>query len=345
MNKYAIAFLALALSFNAAAQLRENPQSKSFRYSQTIEKERPELNEATKKLIAAYRKNPTEENKAALREQIARNYEAVLDRKKAKLAELRQTARHQSKITEMEEIVAEMERDRENRINQSLARFTDARLKPGVRQSADGFLPILGAAQNVAIAYTEVSNGEYAEFAKATGRAAPPFSESQKDLPVVNVSYNDAVAYCEWLSAKNPAIKYRLPTEKEWEQAAGHMPKDADFNNGENKGLQAVTAYSKTLSASGAINMWGNAWEWTSTARADGTQAVKGGAWDSPRMQCRTENREEGRAPQGAYDNVGFRVLREGDFSNAEPRERRKPKPRDRREPREPRKGKVQRDF
>lgn len=316
MNKALLVFgVVLSLSLNVVAQMRENPQSKSFRYSQTIEKERPELNDATKKLIAAYRKNPTQENKAALREQIARNYDAVLYRKKAKLAQLRQTARHASKITEMEEIVSEMERDRENRINQSLARFTDSRLKPGVRQSADGFLPILGAAHNVAIAYTEVSNAEYAEFAKETGRTAPRFSESQKNLPVVNISYEDANAYCAWLSAKNPVFLYRLPTEKEWEQAAGHMPKDADFNNGENKGLQSVTAYAATLSVSGAINMWGNAWEWTSTARNDGTQAVKGGAWDSPRMQCRTENREEGRVPQGIYANVGFRVLREDNLA------------------------------
>lgn len=313
MNKtFGLSFLVvLLLSLNAQAQMRENPQAKSFRYSQTIEKERPKLNDATKKLIAAYQKNPTQENKAALREQITRNYDAVLERKKAKLAQLRQTARHASKVSEMEEIVSEMVRDRENRINQSLARFTDSRLKPGVRQSADGFLPILGAAPNVAIAYAEVSNAEYERFAKQTGRSMVAFSEGQENFPVVNVSYEDAVAYCNWLSSKNPSVKYRLPTEKEWEQAAGHMPKDADFNNGENKGLQAVTAYNQTLSASGSVNMWGNVWEWTSTQRFDGTQAIKGGAWDSPRTQCRTENRQESRPAKNAYNNVGFRVLRE----------------------------------
>ncbi len=45
------------------------------------------------------------------------------------------------------------------------------------------------------------------------------------------------------------------------------MPKDADFNSGENKGLTPGNAYSQTLSASGAIDMWGNAWEWTTTNR------------------------------------------------------------------------------
>ncbi len=36
--------------------------------------------------------------------------------------------------------------------------------------------------------------------------------------PVVNVSWNDAVAFCAWLS-KNEGRAYRLPTEAEWEYA------------------------------------------------------------------------------------------------------------------------------
>lgn len=73
----------------------------------------------------------------------------------------------------MQEIVNEMIKDRENRIEQTLSRFTDTRLRPGVRESKDGYLPVLGAAQNVSIGYTTVTNEEYAKFVNATGRKAP----------------------------------------------------------------------------------------------------------------------------------------------------------------------------
>lgn len=310
--------LMLCVASNAqASNMQINPQAKSFKYSTTIEKERPILDDVTKGLIAAYRQNPTEANKLALKRQIAVNYDNVVARKKAKLEELKRTAKDQSKIDEMQDIVNEMLRDRGNRINQSLSRFTDSRLKPGVRETKDGFLPVLGAAQNVSIAYTEVTNEEYAKFIKATGRKVPkdwtngvmPMNKAK--YPVVNISYYDAVAYCNWLSKNDYSATYRLPTEKEWEQAAGHMPKDADFNSGENKGLMPANSYSNTLSASGAINMWGNVWEWTSTNRTSATKSIKGGSFDSPRMSCRTEYREEGRNPQQAYSNVGFRVVRE----------------------------------
>ncbi len=299
----------------AKAEMKINPDAKSFKYSTTIEKERPELDDITKELIRTYRLNPTEANKNALRKQIEINYDKIVARKKVKLSELKQTAREQSKIDEMQEIVNEMIRDRENRINQSLNRFTDSRLTPNARKTKDGFLPVLGAGQNVYIAYTPVTNFEYAKFIQATGYKAPSswsygkIPTNKENYPVTNVSYNDAITYCNWIS-KTTGKNYRLPTETEWEFAAGHMPKDADFNSGENKGLTPVEAYSKTLSASGAIDMWGNVWEWTSTNRTSQTKAVKGGSWATSRMDCRTEARTEGRNPNLGYNTVGFRLIR-----------------------------------
>lgn len=325
MLKFLSFILALMLGIAAcghnAFAKQINLEAKSFKYSSTIEKERPQLNEETKRLIAAYRRNPTEENYLALRRQAEINYDKVIVRKKAKLEELKQTARHTSKVEEMQKIVNEMIQDRANRINQTMRRFTDSRLRPNSRQATDGYLPVLGAAQNVSISYTPVTNEEYARFVKEMGKTAPQNWENgnipvgKAKHPVVNVSYNDAVAYCRWLTAKDSIAKYRLPTEEEWELAAGHMPKDADMNCGENNGTTPVTTYVQTLSACGAVDMWGNVWEWTSTPKATtegrDAMAVKGGSWLSPRTNCRTEYRDEVRDPNNGYSLVGFRVIRE----------------------------------
>lgn len=299
-----------------AANLEVNPDALTYKYSTTIEKERPELDDVTKELIQKYRKNPTEENKQILRNKIGESYDAVVAKKIDKLNELKATAKEQSKIDEMQVIVDEMLRDRENRIDQALKRFIDERLTPNARVNTDGFLPVLGADTNVSIAYTEVTNEEYNKFILATGRKAPKdwvdgkVPNDKLDYPVVNVSYVDAVAYCEWLSKNDSTSTYRLPTEMEWEQAAGHMPKDADFNSGHINGLIPVTTYQDTISASGAIDMWGNVWEWTSTERSTNQNAVKGGAYNTGRTDCRTENRDESRNINETFDNVGFRIAR-----------------------------------
>lgn len=310
MNKLILLATAAVICFSGVVfAAQTNPEAKLFKYSTTIEKERPQLNEETTRLIDAYRKNPTTENYNALRKQSEINYDKVVERKKAKLEELKKTAKHSTKIEEMQIIVDEMLKDRENRINQTMKRFTDPRLRPNARQSADGFLPVLGAAQNVSIAYTPVTNSMFNNFLRAKGKKT---TLPDNNLPVVNVSYFDAVSYCQWLSANDKSAKYRLPTETEWELAAGHMPKDADMNCGENNGLTAVDDYKQTLSASGAIDMWGNIWEWTSTTKNTPTElAVKGGAWNTPRTYCRTENRGETRSMSKKYDNVGFRIVRE----------------------------------
>ncbi|HQX52466.1 MAG TPA: formylglycine-generating enzyme family protein [Planctomycetaceae bacterium] len=92
----------------------------------------------------------------------------------------------------------------------------------------------------------EVTQGQFARFvgdqsykteAERDGQGGHGYNESENkfendpkytwkntgfrqtnDHPVVNVTWNDAVAYCEWLSSKE-GKKYRLPTEAEWEYA------------------------------------------------------------------------------------------------------------------------------
>ena len=126
----------------------------------------------------------------------------------------------------------------------------------------------------------EVTTSRYAAFLKATGSTHPPDEWEMVDvslvpnIPVVNVDWNDAQAYCSW-------AERRLPTEAEWEKAArgtdarrypwgdafptyeraNYDNKSPDFYDG---GLTEVGKYPAGRSAYGAEDMAGNAAEWVS---------------------------------------------------------------------------------
>ncbi len=64
--------------------------------------------------------------------------------------------------------------------------------------------------------YGTDSSGNWSQKPEYTWQN-PGFAQTD-DHPVVNVSWNDAVEFCKWLSKKEGA-EYRLPTEAEWEYA------------------------------------------------------------------------------------------------------------------------------
>lgn len=102
----------------------------------------------------------------------------------------------------------------------------------------------------------EVTFDEYDLFCKSTGRPLPPDEHFGRGKhPVIHVSWYDAIYYCNWLSKQHrydtvytingeevnadwEANGYRLPTEAEWEFAAG---------NGDNKETWSGTSDEREL--------------------------------------------------------------------------------------------------
>ena len=318
-----MAFTVLSVSVFAAS---DDDGMNMFEHSDFIEKEQPELDEETKRLISLYQREPSDENYENLRAAVIRNYDAVLVRKEAKLAELKAETQGKpggdAKVAEMQEIVDEMYLTYWDRINSTMLRFTDERLLKWKIADAPmyEYIPVMGAGIDIYVSRTQVTNEQYKAFVDATGHQAPSnwvngtYPAGEENYPVNMVSAADAEAYCSWLTANDAENLYRLPTESEWELAAGHMPKDADFNCGVNDGRTPVEQYAKvTRGAHGAVDFWGNVWEWTSTERNNNgtavTLGVKGGAWNTARTDCRTEYRDEGRDASLGYEDVGFRVI------------------------------------
>ena len=294
-----------------------------YKNSDFIEKEQPELTNETKSLIAKYHNTPSLENYLALREEVIKNYEAVLTKKEEKLEELKkETAGKvwgEGLVEEMEEIVQEMFITYWNRINSSMLRFTDTRLlKWKISEAAKyDYIPIMWAGESLYIKRTPVTNREYLEFIKATNYHLPQnwtnwkYPQWEDDYPINYVSYEDAKAYTDRLTKKDWVNTYRLPSESEWELAAGHMPKDADFNNNIVDSRVSVNKYSElTRWAHWGVDFWWNVWEWTTTLRSNSIYWVKWGSRKSPRTNCRTEYRKEWRDWKTSYDDVGFRVIK-----------------------------------
>jgi formylglycine-generating enzyme required for sulfatase activity len=150
--------------------------------------------------------------------------------------------------------------------------------------------------------------------------------------PVVCVSWNDANAFCAWLS-RSEKRTYRLPTEAEWEYAcrAGsktpfhvgiELKETAAHRNSINPGPVAVGSYAPNRF--GLFDMHGNVWEWCAdvyeadyyallphidpTGPATGsTRVIRGGSWGHSPALCRSAQRL-GQPPSMAHDCIGFRV-------------------------------------
>ncbi len=121
----------------------------------------------------------------------------------------------------------------------------------------------------------EVTKGQYRRFVEESGHAVstgwddPGFPQTE-DHPAVHVSWNDAQAFVDWLSAKEKK-RYRLPSEAEWEFAArgGGKPSDSERPEYVGNFEGYADGYSNTApvgsfpgNAIGLFDMLGNAREW-----------------------------------------------------------------------------------
>ena len=191
------------------------------------------------------------------------------------------------------------------------------------------------------LAKTQVTNREFELFLRATGGVAPPFFDKEDFCnpaqPAVAVSWFEAVAYCEWLSAAS-GRKYRLPTEAEWERAArggvegrlypwGDEPPQSrpDYARRWLKGPEPVAT--APANGFGLYDMCENVHEWCedwfdaeyyqrSPARNPRgpepgvRRASRGGSWRHHIKISRCHTRSS-IPPEFQYADYGFRVARE----------------------------------
>ncbi len=185
----------------------------------------------------------------------------------------------------------------------------------------------------VALGRVPVTTGEFRRFRPCHSMEDPD------QLPVVRVTWHDAVAYCGWLTDKT-GREYRLPSESEWEfgcRAGSRAPfacgdeissAQANFlyeENGMRVGCGERTPVgSFPANSFGLQDMHGNVCEWVADgwhpdyvgAPADGSawialtgaqRLIRGGAWDYLPRLLRSSWRDWRLADERA-DNIGFRV-------------------------------------
>ncbi len=151
---------------------------------------------------------------------------------------------------------------------------------------------------------------------------------NKDDQPVVWVSWYGASAYCLWLSLLEGNALYRLPTEKEWEYAAGGResrtfpwgeeepsPNRANFN--ENEGTTTpVGRYPEGATPEGLYDMAGNVWEWMEDFydKDKNWRSIRGGAYYESNADALRCSSRLNHIPRSSDGDVGFRVIRSSLF-------------------------------
>lgn len=196
--------------------------------------------------------------------------------------------------------------------------------------------------KSFAMSRHEVTFNEYDYFAAQTRREKPSDNGWERgNRPVINVSWDDATAYADWLSGLT-GESYRLPSEAEWEYAAragtvtdywwgseiGINRANCGGSSSQWSGQQTAPVGSFAPNPFGLHDMLGNVWEWTCSeyeqkysgkelecigknhANEDSRpRVIRGGAWYNVAQWLRASSRTWNAR---AYRNneVGFRLAR-----------------------------------
>jgi formylglycine-generating enzyme required for sulfatase activity len=159
-----------------------------------------------------------------------------------------------------------------------------------------------------------------------------------EDQPVVGITWYASQAYCLWLSLlEQDQSPYQLPTEIEWEWAAGGKhgtisEKVRQYPWSDEKGEPSSTLanFNRTLGTTtpvgsypngatpeGLYDMAGNVWEWTRGHYSKNTFdcSLRGGSWNNNFVNLCCSARLNNH-PQKRSLNFGFRVIRSSPFSS-----------------------------
>ncbi len=189
----------------------------------------------------------------------------------------------------------------------------------------------------------EVTVARYARFLQANPSQRQPdnWNEQSQHInhPVVYVSWEDATAFCAWLS-KQGVKRVRLPTEAEWEYAARGGLQDKTYPWGDEISHEQANYYGTTgkdrwnwtspvgsfpANDYGLYDMAGNVWEWCSSLykpypykREDGREnfsaseprVLRGGSWVNNPQYVRCALRDND-GPANRVNGVGFRCAQD----------------------------------
>jgi formylglycine-generating enzyme required for sulfatase activity len=188
-----------------------------------------------------------------------------------------------------------------------------------------------------AMSVYEITFADYDLFTQATGRE--PLNDQgwgRDNRPVINISWQEATAYVEWLSEQT-GQNYRLPTEAEWEYAAragtttqywwgNEIGSDkANCANCDKQWDYTAPTGSFAPNPFGLYDTAGNVREWTCSAyekeyqgaelrcatqdEENQLRVIRGGSWYNWPRQLRAADRSW-KAADIQVNNVGFRIVR-----------------------------------